>query len=207
MIQIDELKRDLKELSGKLGGIAESLDVESLKGELEQLNSQMHAEGFWNDVQKAQGVAQRAKNIEYKLEELEKLTSALSSCEELLEMCGDDEAMLEETAAKGAEEGKTDKEIKREIKRLKNERKEEKRAATKAAFAKLRADQKALTARRKQFCAEWIAAAKAEGKKKWLHVLAREAFSRQLAAEADVADSDGTTGGDSDNAENQDKSA
>ena len=99
MIQIDELKRDLKELSGKLGGIAESLDVESLKGELEQLNSQMHAEGFWNDVQKAQGVAQRAKNIEYKLEELEKLTSALSSCEELLEMCGDDEAMLEETAA------------------------------------------------------------------------------------------------------------
>lgn len=116
-------------------------------------------------------------------------------------------ALLEETAAKGAEEGKTDKEIKREIKRLKTERKEEKRAATKAAFAKLRADQKALTARRKQFCAEWIAAAKAEGKKKWLHVLAREAFSRQLAAEADVADSDGTTGGDSDNAENQDKSA
>ena len=85
MIQIDELKRDLKELSGKLGGIAESLDVESLKGELDQLNSQMHAEGFWNDVQKAQGVAQRAKNIEYKLEELEKLTN---DAEKILQKLG-----------------------------------------------------------------------------------------------------------------------
>ena len=39
----------------------------------------MHAEGFWNDVQTAQKVAQRAKNIEYKLEELEKRVRALES--------------------------------------------------------------------------------------------------------------------------------
>ena len=36
------------------------------------------------------------------------------------------------------------------------------------------------------------AAAKAEGKKKWLHVLAREAFSRQLANEANEQPSDDT---------------
>ena len=99
MIQKDELKRDVKELSSKLAGIAESLDVDALNKELAELNGQMHAEGFWNDVQTAQKVAQRAKNIEYKLEELEKLTSSLSGCDELLDMCGDDEAMLEETAA------------------------------------------------------------------------------------------------------------
>ena len=99
MIQKDELKMDVKELSSKLAGIAESLDVDALNKELAELNGQMHAEGFWNDVQTAQKVAQRAKNIEYKLEELEKLTSSLSGCDELLDMCGDDEAMLEETAA------------------------------------------------------------------------------------------------------------
>ncbi len=98
MIQKDELKRDIKALIAQLNGIGESLDLDALKKELSRLNEQMHADGFWNDVQKAQGVAQRAKNIEYKLEELENLSVALSNCDELLDMCDDDEAMLEETA-------------------------------------------------------------------------------------------------------------
>ena len=53
MIQIDEIKRDLKDLSAKLAGIKESLDVDALKAELKDLNEQMNADGFWNDVQKA----------------------------------------------------------------------------------------------------------------------------------------------------------
>ena len=57
MIQVDEIKRDLKDLSAKLAGIKESLDVDSLNAELKDLNEQMNAENFWNDVQKAQGVA------------------------------------------------------------------------------------------------------------------------------------------------------
>lgn len=98
MIQVDEIKRDLKDLSAKLAGIKESLDVDSLNAELKDLSEQMNAENFWNDVQKAQGVAQRAKAIEYKLEELARLTAALANCDELLDMCDDDEAMLQETA-------------------------------------------------------------------------------------------------------------
>ena len=67
LIQKDELKRDIKALIAQLNGIGESLDLDALKKELSRLNEQMHADGFWNDVQKAQGVAQRAKNIEYKI--------------------------------------------------------------------------------------------------------------------------------------------
>ena len=95
---------------------------------------------------------------------------------------------LDEIAATGAADGKSEREIKREIDERKRMRKEEKRAAVKAAFEKMRADQKALNRRKKRFCADWIAQAKAEGKKKWLHVLAREAFSRELAREADLTD-------------------
>ena len=57
-------------------------------------------------------------------------------------------------------------------------------AERKAMFDKLRADQKELNRRRKAFCIIWIGNAKAEGKKKWLRVLAREAFSRKLAEES-----------------------
>ena len=55
-------------------------------------------------------------------------------------------------------------------------------------FDKLREDQRALSARRKEFCKNWVAQAKAEGKKHWLRVLAREEFSRILAAEANSTD-------------------
>lgn len=48
----------------------------------------------------------------------------------------------------------------------------------------MRADQKELNRRRKAFCIIWIGNAKAEGKKKRLRVLAREAFSRKLAEES-----------------------
>ena len=83
-------------------------------------------------------------------------------------------------AARGGSRG----DARRAANAIKKKRQAAKRAVTKAAFDKLRADSKALNARKKQFCKDWIAAAKAEGKKRWLRVLAREAFSRQLAKEA-----------------------
>ena len=101
-------------------------------------------------------------------------------------------AMLDEIAAKVIAEGGSDADARRAVKAEKKARRDKKRAATKAMFDKLRADSKALNERKKQFCKEWIAAAKAEGKKKWLHVLAREAFSRQLAKEANEQPSDDT---------------
>lgn len=101
-------------------------------------------------------------------------------------------AMLDEIAAKVIAEGGSDADARRAVKAEKKARRDKKRAATKAMFDKLRADSKALNERKKQFCKEWIAAAKAEGKKKWLHVLAREAFSRRLAKEANEQPSDDT---------------
>lgn len=88
-------------------------------------------------------------------------------------------------AARGGSKG----EARRAAAAIRKKRQAEKQAVIKAAFDKLHADSKALNARKKQFCKEWIAAAKAEGKKRWLRVLAREAFTRKLAEEANSPES------------------
>ena len=89
-------------------------------------------------------------------------------------------AFEQESRAKGVSE----KDITKGVKAMRKEAKRQKAAESKEMFDKLRADQKELNRRRKAFCIIWIGNAKAEGKKMWLRVLAREAFSRKLAEES-----------------------
>lgn len=98
MIQIDELKQNVKALQSKLKGIGESLNIPKLTDELQQLTEQQHKSDFWDDVKNAQAVSQRAKNIEDKIDGYSKLCKRVDDVCELLEMCGDDQAMLEETS-------------------------------------------------------------------------------------------------------------
>lgn len=99
MIQIDELKLNIREMSAKLGGVGESLDLPKLTEELALLTAEQHKADFWNDVKNAQQVSQRAKNIEDKINGYNKLTKRLQDVSDLLDICADDEAMLTETAA------------------------------------------------------------------------------------------------------------
>ncbi len=99
MIQVDELKLNIKELNSKLSGIGENLNIPKLQAELEELNAQQHKADFWQDVKNAQQVSQRAKNIEDKISRYNKLCKRLSDVSDLLDMCDGDEAMLAETAA------------------------------------------------------------------------------------------------------------
>ncbi len=99
MIQIEELKLNVKDLQSKLNGIENSLDVPKITAELATLNEQQHKADFWNDVKNAQVVSQRAKNIEDKLNDLSKMQKRLADVTELLSMCEDDMSMLEETAS------------------------------------------------------------------------------------------------------------
>ena len=80
--------------------------------------------------------------------------------------------------------GGSRREAKRAASRPLKERKARLKAERRVQMNKLKEDMAALRARKKAFCKEWIAAAKAEGKKKWLKVLASEAFSDLLAQEA-----------------------
>ncbi len=98
MIQIDGLKQNIREMSFKLRGVGESLNLPKLTAELDELNALQHKADFWNDVKSAQQVSQRAKNIEDKISGYNKLSKRLDDVTDLLDMCGDDEAMLAETA-------------------------------------------------------------------------------------------------------------
>ncbi len=98
MIQIEELKLTIKALQFKLNGIGESLNVPKLTEELNALNEQQHAPDFWNDVKNAQQVSQRAKNIEDKIANYNKLCKGICDVADLLDMAGDDEGILQESA-------------------------------------------------------------------------------------------------------------
>ena len=98
MVQIEELKLNIKELQAKLTGIGESLNIPKLQQELRELNEQQHKSDFWEDVRNAQVVSQRAKNIDDKIQNYDKLCKRLTDVSELLTLAVDDEVMLEETA-------------------------------------------------------------------------------------------------------------
>lgn len=98
MIQIEELKQNIKQLQGKLKGIGESLNIPVLMQELQSLMQEQHQADFWDNPKHAQQVSQRAKNIEDQINNYNKLAKKLTDVVDLLEMCMDDEAMLEETA-------------------------------------------------------------------------------------------------------------
>ncbi len=98
MIQIIDLQKDVKEMQQKIAGIGQSLNLPKLKAELDELTAKQHQPDFWDNVKEAQQVSQRAKNLEYKIEEYTTLTTKLTDVEEILEMFADDEAMIEETA-------------------------------------------------------------------------------------------------------------
>ena len=99
MIQIEELKMNIRDLSSKLKGIGDSLNVPKLQEELQVLNEQQHKPDFWDDVKNAQQVSQRAKNIEDKINDYNKLCKRLADVTDLLELCDGDDGMLAETAA------------------------------------------------------------------------------------------------------------
>ena len=98
MIQIEELKQNIKVLQGKLAGVESGLNIPKLTEELAALTAEQHRADFWDDVKNAQTVSQRAKNIEDKISDYNKLKKRLDDVAELLEMCDGDENMLAETA-------------------------------------------------------------------------------------------------------------
>ena len=79
-------------------------DLAKLSEEKGQLEEQMGAEGFWDDVENANKVNQRMKVVSAKLEKYDKLVRRADDLETLIEMADEenDESLLEEIAAEYA---------------------------------------------------------------------------------------------------------
>ena len=84
MLQFDEYKVKLNNLRPALDELGKALDLEGAERELDELHARSAAEGFWNDVEKAQKVQQRIKRLEDKIQGQKK---RLSGWEDLLTLC------------------------------------------------------------------------------------------------------------------------
>ena len=97
-IEFDSYKQKLNDCRPALDGLADSLNLEGLKNELERLHAMQEAPGFWDDPEKSQKIVVKAKQAESKVERYEKM---LSSWDDLMTICEmaaeeDDDSMLDE---------------------------------------------------------------------------------------------------------------
>ena len=68
MLQFDEYKVKLNNLAPALKDLAQALDLEGAERELDMLQAESAADGFWDNLAKAQKVQQRIKNLQDKVD-------------------------------------------------------------------------------------------------------------------------------------------
>ena len=68
MLQFDEYKVKLNNLAPTLKELADALDLDGAARELDMLQAESAADGFWDNLAKAQKVQQRIKNLQDKVD-------------------------------------------------------------------------------------------------------------------------------------------
>ena len=97
-IEFDAYKQKLNDMKPALDDLADSLNIEGLKNELERLHAMQEAPGFWDNPEKSQQIVMKTKSAENKLENYKKMQA---SWEDLMTICEmaeelDDDSMLDE---------------------------------------------------------------------------------------------------------------
>jgi len=98
MIPLDEYKMNLDAFEGQLDECKAALDPEKIQKELAALDEQMGATDFWNDVENANKVNQRVKQLQHKLERFNKLYARFEDLKTLIEMAEEeqDDSLVDE---------------------------------------------------------------------------------------------------------------
>ena len=97
-IEFDSYKQRLNEVKPALDGLADSLNLEGLKNELERLHAMQEAPGFWDNPEKSQQIVVKTRQTETKIQHYEKMRSSWDDLMTICEMAAeeDDDSMLEE---------------------------------------------------------------------------------------------------------------
>ena len=97
-IEFDVYKQKLNDSRPALEGLADSLNVEGLRNELERLHAMQEAPGFWDDPEKSQKIVVQTRQAENKVERYEKMLATWDDLMTICEMAAeeDDDSMLEE---------------------------------------------------------------------------------------------------------------
>ncbi len=100
VIEYDAYKQKLLALEPTLKELEQALNIESARKELSELQIETEQEGFWNDVERSQRIAQKIKRLENKIKKYGHLVSDWEDTLTLCEMAQeeDDASQLEEVA-------------------------------------------------------------------------------------------------------------
>ncbi len=91
MILLDDLKLELNADRKELDELAEVLNIKAAKAEVEELQAQATAEGFWDDLENSQKVLQKTKQLENKIAGYQKMEDKLEDLFTMLELCMEEE--------------------------------------------------------------------------------------------------------------------
>ena len=93
---VDDLKRTLETLHGRLKSLQQPLNIEEKRVRLTELDDQMQAPDFWNDQEVAGKLQQERAQIASSLGVFDQAMRAVTDYQELLDMAGDDEETVRE---------------------------------------------------------------------------------------------------------------
>ena len=91
MILLDDLKLELNADRKALDELAEVLNIKAAKEEVESLQAQATAEGFWDDLENSQKVLQKTKQLENKIASYQRMENKLEDLFTMLELCMEEE--------------------------------------------------------------------------------------------------------------------
>ena len=100
VIEYDAYKQKLLALEPTLKELEQALNIEPARKELSELQIETEQEGFWNDVERSQRIAQKIKRLENKIKKYDHLVSDWEDTLNLCEMAQeeDDASQLDEVA-------------------------------------------------------------------------------------------------------------
>ena len=98
MIPLDEYKTKVAETGEIISQIRDALDPDAISNELKMLEEQMGAADFWNDIENANKINQRAKSLQIKLDKFRKLNAEYEDLAVLIEMAeeAEDDSLVDE---------------------------------------------------------------------------------------------------------------
>jgi len=114
MLQFEELRLRLEANLPEIEKLSESLGLAAMKKELAELDMRAAEPGFWDNMEKAQSVTQRAANLKDGIERYERLVTEYHDTMTLIELADEEEdlSLLEECAA-GVDHVEAEKEVQR----------------------------------------------------------------------------------------------
>ncbi len=90
MVVLDNMKIEIQNLKPTLDEVTASLDLESKKKRIEELNREMEEPTFWDDAEKANKKTKELKNMQDLIEKMEHLIVQYGDIIDMIDMCNDE---------------------------------------------------------------------------------------------------------------------